>query len=206
MTNLNDIFDDIYNTQKWCGGGSGNGSTIMFNTDTYIPFIRNYIDTHNITSICDIGSGDCQCLYAMYGDKNVKYTGYDCSKRIITYTKSLYESDKYRFELIDGNESVLYMKKKVDLIIIKDVLQHWSTDRIVSFLRDLSEKVSFKKCILVNDLSNTVTPDIHDGEWRCINWNSACFREFSFEHKLIYGNGLVKEVVEFLGIKPTSSS
>lgn len=198
---LNLIFDEIYTEQKWYGGGSGEGSTIAFNQNTYIPFIRTYIDTHNITSVIDIGSGDCQCLHMLYHDKDITYNGYDCSKTIITETKAKYENEKFRFELIDGNEVLLYIEKKVDLLIIKDVLQHWTTSRIVSFLHELSAKVSFKKCLLVNDMSHSETTNIKDGQWRCINWKDSCFNNLRLKPVMIFGIRIPKEIVEFEGIK-----
>lgn len=199
--NLNDVFDNIYSNQHWYGGGSGEGSTIEFNKNDYIPYLRNYINIHDIKSVVDIGSGDGQCLHSIYHDKPIQYFGYDCSKTIITETKKKYEDNKFHFELIDGNAICLYIRKEVDLIIIKDVLQHWSTPRIVSFLKELVHKISFKKCLLINDITRSNTMDIEDGKWRCINWNSPCFDEFNYKTELIYGKELLKEVVEFHGIK-----
>lgn len=198
---INTIFEDIYEKQTWYGGGSGEGSTLEFNMKAYIPFVREYIDRHRISRVVDIGSGDGQCLHALYQDKAVMYHGYDCSKTIVTQTKRTYENEKYRFELIDGNAVLVYVRKDTDLVIIKDVLQHWSTSRIVRFLKELCTKVRFRKCLLVNDMGDSETLDIVDGSWRCINWNSPCFDEFSFKTELIYGNSLLKEVVEFRGIK-----
>lgn len=195
--NMNDVFDDIYSNNSWHGGGSGEGSTIAFNKATYIPFLKNYISDHQIKTVADIGSGDCQCLVDIYGDLDVTYFGYDCSKHIVTRTKERFENHKYHFELIDGNNPFVYIKNDVDLVIVKDVLQHWSNGRIHAFLSDLQKRVRFKKCLLVNDVTHDRTLDIEDGKWRCINWKDPFFNAFSFTTCLVYGSALLKEVVEF---------
>ena len=195
--NLNDVFDLIYSQNSWYGGGSGEGSTVEFNKATYIPFLKNYLSEHQLKTVADIGSGDGQCLIDIYGDMDVKYFGYDCSKFIVTRTKERYENHKYHFELIDGNNPFVYIKKEVDLVIVKDVLQHWSNARIHAFLSNLKKNVTFKKCLLINDLTHDTMTDIEDGKWRCINWKDPFFSAFTFNPCLVYGSRLLKEVVEF---------
>lgn len=195
---MNDIFNDIYMNKKWYDNSSGPGSTLEFNQNEYIPFIQSFVKKHNLHSIVDIGCGDCQCIEHIFDKLDVKYYGYDCSKFVITNNKEKFKhSSKYHFELLDGDNIISYLVKRADLIIIKDVLQHWSNNSIIRFLRLLYNKITFNKCLLINDFTETVMIDINNGEWRQINWQF--FDMFITKRLLTYGPSLQpKEVVEYI--------
>jgi hypothetical protein len=63
-----------------------------------------------------------------------------------------------------------------DLIICKDVLQHWSNDNVISFINSIK---NYKYCLLINDLKNdkyktpigfkTFNADINDGGYTPID-------------------------------------
>lgn len=89
---MEDYFTNIYEKNEWGNnnntyyrGSSGGGSTIDYNKDSYIPFLKNFIVNYNIKNIVDIGCGDFLCGKLIYDDLDIVYTGYDTYKPIIEY-------------------------------------------------------------------------------------------------------------------------
>ena len=67
----------------------------------------------------------------IYESLDVKYTGYDTYKQIIDYNTNKYKekNKKYSFVHLDFFSSKEQIKNG-DLIILKDVLQHWKMKNI----------------------------------------------------------------------------
>jgi len=156
---LETFFTEVYENKSWgdngntlYSGSSGGGSSLEFNRPHYIPFLRNFIQQNSIKSVCDLGCGDWKCGEAIYGDLNIKYTGYDTYKKIIDANRILYP--KFSFVHLDFQSKVDSIES-ADLFILKDVLQHWHMNEIYEFLDKLVES---KKCkfILICNCCNQV--------------------------------------------------
>ncbi len=153
---MEQIFTNIYENCTWGDnkaetytGSSGIGSSINYNKDNYIPFLRNFIISTNIKTVVDLGCGDFRCGPHIYHDLDVKYTGYDAYKKVVDNNAIINNSDKYKFIHLD------FCNKKeqiigADLVIIKDVLQHWSLDDIYSFMDWLVASGKFKYVLIIN--------------------------------------------------------
>jgi len=147
---MEDVFTNIYENSVWgdnCNseynGSSGVGSTIDYNRNTYIPLIKNFICDNNIKNVVDLGCGDFRCGTLIYDDIEIVYTGYDAYKKIIEHNSKIYKSSKYNFTHLDfftNKERIL----DGELCILKDVLQHWSTENILLFLDYLVVNKKFK--------------------------------------------------------------
>jgi hypothetical protein len=170
---MEEIFTNIYETKHWgnnnidgYSGSSGAGSTVDHNKDNYVPFLREFIRCHNITSIVDLGCGDFVCGKMIYDDLDIVYTGYDVYKKLTDYNSKLYEEPKYCFRHLDffnHRENIL----TGDLCILKDVLQHWALDDIYSFLDYLVETKKFKYILICNCCNQIQeNTDIQKGDWR----------------------------------------
>lgn len=153
---MESFFTYIYENKQWgdneninYNGSSGGGSDIDYNKDTYVPFLKDFIITHEIKNIVDLGCGDFKCGNLIYHDLDINYTGYDTYKKVVDYNLSQYPLPKYFFEHLD-----FYNNKETiingDLCILKDVIQHWTTDEIYTFLDYLVQKKSFKYILICN--------------------------------------------------------
>ena len=140
------IFTNLYENKLWgnnnhaeYSGSSGCGSSLNFNVDTYIPFLKQFITDNNIKNIVDFGSGDFICGKIIYDNLDILYTGYDTYKKVIDYNSKNHSLPKYSFIHLDfcnNKENII----NGELCILKDVLQHWSLDNIYTFLDYLVEK------------------------------------------------------------------
>ncbi len=156
---MEDRFTEIYKKNLW-GNGSGGGSTIEFNKDTYNPFIINFIKEHNIKSVVDAACGDWQSSYLIYDQlQEVEYNGYDIVEFLIEDNKK--KHPRYNFHHLDfcANPEGL---KPSDLLILKDVIQHWPIRKTVSFLDRIIELNNFKYILISNSSGQTQDHDIDD--------------------------------------------
>jgi hypothetical protein len=173
---MEEIFTNIYKKKEWgnndivdYSGSSGEGSSISYNKDTYIPFLKKFITDNNIKNIVDFGCGDFVCGSLIYDDLDILYTGYDVYKEVIDYNKKKYPSTKYSFIHLNFCNN----KKNIingDMCILKDVLQHWSLDNIYSFLDYLVDSKKFKYILICNccnqEKDNT---NITNGTWMALS-------------------------------------
>ncbi len=152
------IFTKIYENSIWgtnrneqYNGSSGGGSTIEYNKDYYIPFLKKFIVDNKIKSIIDLGSGDFRCGELIYDDlQDINYTGYDAYNKVIEYNKNKFKDNlKYEFINLDFFNQKQHIKNG-DLCILKDVLQHWKLNEIYLFMDYIVDNKKFKYILLCN--------------------------------------------------------
>ncbi len=126
---MEDIFTNIYKKNIW-GSGSGSGSNISKDTLKYINILEDIIKNNNIKSICDIGCGDWN-FSQFINYNNIEYLGIDCVNSVIKENIKKYKKININFEhkIISDN----YIPENYDLIIIKDVIQHWTDEDIIKY-------------------------------------------------------------------------
>jgi hypothetical protein len=167
------IFSHIYENKLWGNnnhneykGSSGDGSGVDYNKKDYIPFLKNFIKTKNVKTVVDLGCGDFRCGELIYGDLDVKYTGYDAYKKVVECGEKSFSNEKYTFRHLD------FCNKKEeivggDLCILKDVIQHWSLRDIYSFLDYIVSSKKFKYILICNCCNQTQdNTEIQTGDWR----------------------------------------
>ena len=170
------IFTNVYETAIWgCNntveykGSSGTGSSIYYNKDTYVPFLKKFIIDNNIKNVVDFGCGDFRCGKILYDDLDILYTGYDVYKKVIDYNSTQHKLPKYSFIHLDfcnNKESII----DGELCILKDVIQHWALDDIYIFLDYLVESKKFKYILICNCGNQTQdNTDIINGGFRQLN-------------------------------------
>jgi hypothetical protein len=157
-----EIFDSIYLNDKW-GGDSGGGSR-KENTKEYRKFLHQFIREKEIKSIADLGIGDFQ----VYDDMDfsqaypeVQLQGYDISKIVLDRAKK-HATDKISFQLGDARE----VKPEVDLVIIKDVMIHWSNEDVKQFMSNLPKS---KYILVSHDIKDATEEDIVPGNYRAFD-------------------------------------
>ena len=169
---MEDIFTNIYESRRWgnnknnnYSGSSGSGSSVEYNKN-YIEIVKKIIKDYEINNIVDLGCGDFRIGRLLYDDINVLYTGYDVYKKIIDYHKSQYSDPKYTFKHLDFYK---YKEQIIegDMCILKDVIQHWTTEEIYIFMDYLIESKKFKYILLVNCCNQKKNEDsCKTGGWR----------------------------------------
>ena len=185
------VFTNIYENATWgtnrnssYKGSSGDGSTIGYNITTYVPVVKEFIQTNGIKTVVDLGCGDFRCGPLLYEDLDILYTGYDAYSKVVEYNSSQHLAPKYTFKHLDfcNNKEEI---GKADLCIIKDVLQHWPLQDIYTFLDYLVETKQFKYILITNCYVNAVdNTDISMGEWRALS--STCLPLTKYGLKRLY--------------------
>lgn len=159
MNNHKKIFNKIYEENVW-EFGSGYGS-IPENTEQYRWFLNNFIRTNNIKTVLDVGCGDWQ-ISRMMDWTGLNYIGVDVSDVVLNNTKQ-FSSSYVKFIELDAVDDDL---PSADLLIIKDVMQHWNMNDIFKFIPKLK---TFSKALIINDPLNVDFPynvDIDAGGYR----------------------------------------
>jgi len=129
---MEEVFTEIYDKNKW-GGGSGTGSKMSRNNQKYIDILNEILNKYNIKTICDIGCGDWQfSKFIKYNTKDINYLGIDCVKSVIDNNLKDYKDTNINFE--HKTISDKYIPENYDLIILKDVIQHWEDKDILKYI------------------------------------------------------------------------
>ncbi len=173
---MEQVFTYIYENKIWgnnynvkYNGSSGEGSSINYNKDSYVIFLKKFITDNQIKKVIDLGCGDFICGPYIYSDLDVIYRGYDVYKNVIDFNSSQYPKSKFKFVHLD-----FYNEKEDiqggDLCILKDVLQHWPLKDIYEFLDYLVESKKFKYILICNCCyQDTDDTDIKIGNFRCLS-------------------------------------
>ena len=141
---MTEIFTHVYEKNIW-GNGSGAGSSIKYNKK-YIAFLEDFLVKKQIKSVLDIGCGDWQFSQAVrWGEAH--YTGVDCVASVIDHNKRNFPTKD--FHCYDSYKWVNSIHNHYDLVILKDVLQHWSNENIITFLDALVD-CDYKYILIVN--------------------------------------------------------
>lgn len=155
---------------------SGAGSDPFF-ARAYISFVSEFIKEHKVRSVVDLGCGDFRVGSSIdYGDAHV--IAVDASPDHIRDHENKFKDKKIEFRHSDLRN---FDMSSVDLVLIKDVIQHWPTEDITQWLKQ--PRPRFMLC--TNDVSGGVVngeisyPDARKKQLevnvRAIDLNSAPF-------------------------------
>ena len=164
---IRSIFQEIYRQDHW-GGGSGVGSHVSA-TQAYRSILASVLGGSDVRSVVDAGCGDWQ-FSRLVDWSSVRYLGFDIVPELIGENEEQHGSDRVRFECADVRVTVL---PKADMLICKDVLQHWDIESILRFLRRSEGR--YRYMLITNDIANThIAPDalnseISIGDWRTLD-------------------------------------
>lgn len=177
MTGRTALFNDIYRNSKW-GNGSGPGSGEVF-TLAYRSFLSSFIRVKGIRSVLDIGCGDWQ-FSKLIDWSRIDYHGIDVASDVIEANTEKYAKANIKFSHLDAVECDL---PDADLVIIKDCLQHLSTENVQIILDKLKR---YKNVLVIQDVKGRrVNGDCVDAGYRALDIRRAPFnlnaeRVFSF--------------------------
>jgi SAM-dependent methyltransferase len=156
MRTHKEIFTHIYDKNIW--GGSGGGSDPE-NTVEYRALLQKFLKERNIQSVVDYGCGDW-AFSRLIDWTGIDYRGIDIVESVIRRNDKKYSKSNIRF--------FTYMHPcHADLLIVKDVLQHWSNDSIRDFFDDIEYRHDFKYILITNTASQEYdNQDIEAGDCR----------------------------------------
>lgn len=187
MKDKQDIFNKIYTEDLW-SGGSGPGS-LPENAKDWISYANKIIQSNDVFTILDLGCGDWQigkCLNL----SNKKYMGVDVSSVIIEKTKEN-SSDSISF-ICDDIENMDF--PKVDLILIKDVLQHLPNSSVSKIMNKVI--ANSKYALICNDCKphDMINSDIEPGDWRPLDLSDKPFSYDIQDLKIFQSKDAVKKI------------
>ncbi|WP_394829207.1 methyltransferase domain-containing protein [Pendulispora albinea] len=162
------IFATAYDDRRW-GEGAGAGSTLEA-TRAYRAFIEQFIVERGIRSVLDLGCGDGG-LSAAIDWKGARYLGIDVVGRLVQANRARFPNLAFAV----GDAMELQPHAGFDLLIVKDVLQHWSHQTVLAFLAQPA-LASFRHVLITHcDHEWANNPDVEDGGWRPLNMLAAPF-------------------------------
>jgi len=192
VTMLED-FERIYATDKW-GKGSGTGSSPRY-CQRYLAYLADLLP--HVRTVLDLGCGDWQ-LYSGFSWQGVEYTGVDIMKRLVVnnavnhMTHTFIQADFSRPAVLRG----LFDNAGFDLVLLKDVAQHWNDVEIHVWLQAMLE-LPFKTLLVTNNWRHFRSPQ-RNSEPRSIDnpyrWAPIDFRRYGFKDVLYYPRGKFKQV------------
>lgn len=125
------FFTQVYKTNAW-GKGSGVGSAPEY-TQRYRDLLQSLLQQHRIKRVLDVGSGDWQSTQ-LIDWTGIDYTGMDIVPDVIKAVAAAHGSDTVRFRCDDILTLPAAERPPADLLIVKDVLQHWLCQEIMQFI------------------------------------------------------------------------
>lgn len=199
-TKMMKIFSKIYKESTW-GNGSGPGSSESY-TVQYRSYLAGFIMSRQVKTVLDIGCGDWQFSHLMdWESLSVEqYLGLDCVESVIDENITKYKSTCVNFRLLDITENdvpeTACGNSKWDLIILKDVVQHWPSSTIKNTLEKLR---GYCKYILLTNCYTTLgnATEINIGEWQRLSRFHEPLKLFDPEFVLMFGS---KETVLIQGV------
>ncbi len=197
------IFSEIYSNKKWRGGGSGPGSKPQ-NSIAYMAMLRGFISNNSIKTIADLGCGDWMLMEKIKVPNDKIYNGFDLVDSVIDANTSKYSAENIKFVKIENIND--FINVKADLLIVKDVLQHWPNSQVEMFLEKILP--NFKYALITNDyLSFMPNLDIPLGGFRTLDLQSRPFSKITDNINLKFfmdysSHGATKRVYLFENPEP----
>lgn len=181
-------FTTIYRQKTWLNGTSlsGPGSDVEY-TAPYRAFLEEWVQNKQITSICDIGCGDF--TFTKHINWNtIKYTGIDIVEDVIQSNIELYPNVSFLVGDVCSKD-FLDTIPEYDLIIMKDVIQHWPSKYIKEILPQIRKKCKYLLICNCRHQKNNWHDISTFGDFRPLNYKMlpmSIFKPelvFSFESK-----------------------
>ncbi len=168
-----EAFRHIYETDHW-KGGSGEGSAIEA-TEPYRRVLEAVVSGSDVTSIVDAGCGDWQ--FSRLVDWAAKrYVGVDIVPEVVAENRAAFLAENVEFVTGDIRTDVL---PAADLLVCKDVLQHWDVASIDAFVERNLDR--YRYTLITNDLASIhigpemLNADIPIGHWRPLDLERGPF-------------------------------
>ena len=138
-------FKKLYDTNAW-GNNCSNAKRPEKITPTgkfYTNIIKDTITKYNIKNILEVGCGNFSELqFINFSSNSIRYTGVDIVKDNINRNNEEFNNEFIKFKYIEDINQVGF-----DLVIIKDVIQHYDTDQAITMLQKLINNNKHVLCV-----------------------------------------------------------
>lgn len=136
------VFEEIYETERWGKGlGSGSGSDPDY-CKGYLDYLADRIPLGS--HVLDLGCGDLRMWQPVPLYRRWVYVGADVSDTALALAYER-EPNAYLTKLdITDMEEVLKLvdEEKIDFVLLKDVIMHWTDAEILGYLGTLTSRFS----------------------------------------------------------------
>jgi len=165
-----ELFTDYYQANTWGDHESRSGPGFRLDRTEHLrSALPQLVKDFNCVSVLDIPCGDFNWMKLVEWD--VDYTGADIVKDMIHQNQVLYGNDRRRFLTLDVTRDPL---PRVDLVICRDCLVHFSYDDIFETFNNLRNSGStYLLTTTLNKRENN--KNIVTGEWRPLNLQKPPF-------------------------------
>jgi SAM-dependent methyltransferase len=136
--------------------------------------VQRLFNETKYTTVVDYGCGNWELMKHIVIPPEVKYLGIDLVKHVLDMNVQLYQRSNIHFREIYCQEDAMHIA--ADILIIKDVMQHWPNDEILSFLRNILP--NYRMAIITNDFCKCrhKPRDILAGEVHCFDLREQPFK------------------------------
>lgn len=142
------VFTQLHRDGAW-GSGCGPGATLEY-CAPLVEFLTQHFQQTAAKTLCDLGCGDCQWQPALIEKTGLAYIGIDCIDALIGQNAQRL-GDKFRFVAADfAAATALHTLPAADVYLLKDVLQHWTSDDVHQFLFDLRAIAPAAEILVIN--------------------------------------------------------
>lgn len=203
-------FTEIYVKNFWTYG-SGPGSTIEV-AEPFRYFLQDFLEKAKISKMLDFGCGDWQYMRTVKFPKGMEYTGVDVYDAIIDNHNKIYAQPNVKFFKVSDdflNELENNVAFKANLLVIKDVMQHWPNHVVFNFIKNILP--NFDYALMINDSpcykQNTFNTDTGIGGYHYLSLLDRYFKfpQGSKNSVLFYFDNNVKEVILWSHDKDSSA-
>jgi len=157
-------FSKIYAKNIW-GGGSGTGSKMSPDNYWYLGLLSTVLEKQK--KVADIGCGDFNIMkHIDWNSLGIDYNGYDVVEDLVLHNNHDYGNEFIKFKHLDISLEP-HLIEGYDLVILKDVIQHWDDETIELVLPQLVE--NNKMVLIGNGYKFGRTPEKNNWETRDIN-------------------------------------
>jgi 2-polyprenyl-3-methyl-5-hydroxy-6-metoxy-1,4-benzoquinol methylase len=198
---MQDTFSNIYAKQVWGKGlGSGTGSSPQY-CAKWLELLGAHLRQDII--VLDLGCGDWQ-LYKDFDWKGASYLGADVVSSVIEENRKNHPEHEFaHVDFSDVGQLGILMAIRPELILIKDVLQHWSDEELVPWLDTFKAMLNYPCTVLTaNNWKYHRTPEKNGGP-RDVNnryrWAPLDLTLHGFKEVAYYPNGKFKQVCMLKG-------
>jgi SAM-dependent methyltransferase len=172
VADAEDIYHQIYVSDHW-QGGSGPGSTADASAE-YRRILQRLLASTEIRRVVDVGCGDWQ-VGSLLDWSGIDYTGIDVVSSVVEADQTRFGAANVRFQVADARSADL---PPAELLLIKDVLQHWPSADVQRFLSNTLPR--YRYALITNDIASRhftgeLNQDIEMGSWRTLDLQAPPF-------------------------------
>lgn len=188
------VFDTIYRNKLWHDQpyNSGSGSDPNEAGRPYCEIMPAVLAILNPARVVDIGCGDGRILASLASSlPSIQWTGLDCVQEVIDRNAKAMPHHTWRVNDLASVKAYQGLPQ-ADVYLIKDVMHHWPSQAIGTFIRAIKQTKAPCSLIMTNDRLQGTATDCELGGYRALDGRLDPLQAFqpklltTYLHKAIY--------------------